>query len=273
MKARRKIIRIDEEKCDGCGQCATACAEGAIEIADGKARLASETYCDGLGACIGECPRGALTIEEREADGFDVAAVNAHLSAEKAPARAPHAKHGHAPAEPGREKHNKDQLPCGCPGSSARSLRAGACPETHAEAAEAGPAPSLLGNWPVQIKLVPVNAPYLDGARLLISADCVPFAFAGFHGKFLDGRVLMVGCPKLDDADFYRSKLAQVFRQNDIRSVEVLYMEVPCCFGLVHLVRTALAESGKEIPLALTKIGVRGDIIEVTKPGACCERT
>ena len=273
MKARRKIIRIDEDKCDGCGECASACAEGAIAIVDGKARLTSETYCDGLGACIGECPRGALTIEEREADDFDAAAVSAHAAGGKTAAAKPHADSGKKPAAPKVQEHGQDRLPCGCPGSSARDLRAG-CPAKavakDAEAVEA--APSLLGNWPVQIKLVPVNAPYFDGARLLISADCVPFAFAGFHEKFLDGRVVMIGCPKLDDADSYRSKLVQVFRQNDIRGVEVLYMEVPCCFGLVHLVLAALKESGKEIPLALTKIGIGGGILEVTKPGACCER-
>jgi Pyruvate/2-oxoacid:ferredoxin oxidoreductase delta subunit len=259
--AVRKIIKIDKEKCIGCGACAVKCAEGAIEIIDGKAEVVKDSFCDGLGACIGECPRGALTIEEREADDFDAAAVSAHAASGKTAAAKPHADSGKKPAAPKVQEHGQDRLPCGCPGSSARDLRAG-CPAKavakDAEAAEA--APSLLGNWPVQIKLVPVNAPYFDGARLLISADCVPFAFAGFHEKFLDGRVVMIGCPKLDDADSYRSKLVQVFRQNDIRGVEVLYMEVPCCFGLVRLVQDALEASGKNIPLILTKIGIQGEV-------------
>ena len=238
MPTRRNIVRIDEEKCNGCGQCATACAEGAIAIVEGKARLVSETYCDGLGACLGECPQGAISIEEREAAEFDAAAVEKHLGDTR------------AQAEPAT-------LLCGCPGTGARTL------ETHVPAMDepAEAAPSQLGNWPVQLHLVPVKAPYLQGARLLIAADCVPFAFADFHRHFLAGRILLVGCPKLDDAAFYRDKLAEILRENDIGSVEVAFMEVPCCFGLVQAVRSAVQESGKPIPVSLTKVSIRGAVL------------
>jgi Fe-S-cluster-containing hydrogenase component 2 len=240
MKSRRKIIRIDEEKCNGCGQCATACAEGAIKIIDGKARLVSEVYCDGLGACIGECPQGALTIKERDAAEFDEKAVERHLAHEKA----------------------KEPLPCGCPGTMAKSLKPRA---TRPSPAEDEPAPSALRNWPVQLRLVPVFAPYFNGAELVVSADCVPFSFADFHKRFLAGRALVVGCPKLDDVELYREKLAQIFAQNEIKSIEVVYMEVPCCFGLVQLVRGALEDSAKNIPLTLTKVGVQGEILATAK--------
>jgi len=247
----RNIIRIDEEKCDGCGQCALACAEGAIEVIDGKARLVSETYCDGLGACLGECPQGAITIEGREAAGFDAEAVTAHLSRL---ASGPVEQERGAAAEAG-------PLAFGCPGSLSRALHAGEPVLKSAGEPPAEAAPSLLGNWPVQMRLVPVNAAYFEGARLLIAADCVPFAFADFHRQLLDGRTLLVGCPKLDDADFYRAKLAQIFGQNDIQSVDIAYMEVPCCFGLVRLVQLALEDCGKNIPLTLVKIGVRGEVL------------
>ena len=260
MRAIRNIIMIDEEKCNGCGQCATACAEGAIAIVDGKAKLVSEVYCDGLGACIGECPTGALTIEQREADGFDYAATEAHLARQG----------GILHADPiGGAAHP----PFACPGSAARSLREAAVPVAADDAAET---PSRLGNWPVQITLVPPTAPYLRGARLVIAADCTAFAFADFHKRFLGGpfgklragRVLLVGCPKLDDVGFYRDKLAQVIGANDIEDIEVVYMEVPCCSGLVRVVRDAIAEADKEIPLTLTKIGIRGEVKERATAGA-----
>jgi len=248
MHARRKIIKIDEEKCDGCGLCVPACAEGAIQVIDGKARLVSEVYCDGLGDCLGECPRGALTIEEREAEEFDEKAVERHLVEQKAQQTAP--------------SQQSDPLPCGCPGSASQTLKPRQTARPDAEG-DAGTTPSALGNWPVQLHLVPVVAPYFNEARLVIAADCVPFSFADFHRKFLAGRALLVGCPKLDDAEAYREKLAQIFRQNDIKSVEVVYMEVPCCFGLVHLVGKALEESGRDIPLSFTKVGIHGEILEV----------
>jgi Fe-S-cluster-containing hydrogenase component 2 len=240
MKSRRKIIRIDEEKCNGCGLCASACVEGAIKIVNGKARLVSETYCDGLGACIGECPQGALTIEERDAAAFDEKAVERRIAEEKA----------------------KEPLPCGCPGTVARTLHDNKiAPAVRAGSAEAA-TPSALGNWPVQLRLAPVFAPYFKDADLVISADCVAYAFADFHKRFLAGRTLVIGCPKLDDTGLYREKLAQILRQNEIKSVEVVHMEVPCCFGLVHLVRQAIAEAGVKVPVTLTKIGVRGEILE-----------
>jgi Fe-S-cluster-containing hydrogenase component 2 len=230
----RKIIRIDRDLCNGCGSCASACAEGAIEMRDGKAELVKDSYCDGLGACIGECPTGALTIEEREAPGFDEHAVKDHLERKAAVA---------APA-------------CGCPSSQARSL-GGAAPAPSAEAV-----PSQLTTWPVQITLVPPGAPFLSGADLLLAADCTPFAFADFHRRFVRGRVVLVGCPKLDDAASYVEKLAQIFAMNGIRSVEVVYMQVPCCGGLVRVAREARDRAGAAIPLRLTRIGLDGSIQE-----------
>lgn len=252
MARRRSIIRIDEEKCDGCGQCAIACAEGAIEIVDGKARLVSETYCDGLGACIGECPQGAITIEVREAEEFDEEAVQRRLAElGREPAEQAHA-HAEAAAE---------TLACGCP--SALSATWGTERPAQAEAGPVGAArPSQLRNWPVQLYLVPPTAPYLEGAELVIAADCTAFALADFNERFLPGRKLLVGCPKLDDAALHRHKLGSIFGQNDIRSIEVVYMEVPCCSGLVRLVRQALADAGKQIPVRLTRIGIHGDVQE-----------
>jgi len=236
----RKIIKIDEEKCDGCGECVPACAEGALEIVDGKARLVSEVYCDGLGACLGECPQGAITIEEREAEEFDLEAAERHLAQRE-------------------EKPAVAEGSAGCPGAASRMLDRGKVePVTGSEET----APSQLGNWPVQLKLVPVRAPYFDGGKLLIAADCTAFAFGDFHRRLLAGTTLLVGCPKLDDTDLYRRKLAQIFIQNDVSEIELVYMEVPCCHGLVSLVQRAIEDSQKTIPLALTKIGVKGDVLE-----------
>ncbi len=237
MRTRRTIVKIDEEKCNGCSQCARACAEGAIAIIDGKAKLVSETYCDGLGACLGECPQGAITTEVREAEEFDPAAVEQHLHS--------------------RSSHAADGPRFACPSSAAHSFARG----------EAGASPSStsqLTNWPVQIALVPPTAPFLRGARLAIAADCTPFAFADFHRQFLAGRVLLIGCPKLDDAGFYRQKLTQLLAANDIQDIEVLFMEVPCCSGLVRIVRDSLADAGLSIPLTLTKIGIHGEIKDRT---------
>ena len=217
----RKIIRIDQEKCDGCGQCVTGCAEGAIQLVNGKAALISETYCDGLGACIGECPVGALTIEEREAPEYSQAEVDKHLA-------------------------NIGRLP--------QSV----CP---ASAAIAQPPVAALGNWPVQLSLVPVTAPYLDRASLLIAADCTAFAFPDFHRRFLKGKVALIGCPKLDDAAFYREKLANIIQMNQVEFIHVVYMEVPCCGELVRLVQGAVADSGCKVPVKLTKIGIAGEVL------------
>lgn len=234
MPAQRKIIRIDEKKCDGCGLCVGACHEGAIQIVDGKAKLVSESYCDGLGDCLAECPQGAITIEEREAEPFDEAAVQRHLKLQAA-------------------------APVGCPGSLARMLT----PDDSVDAGDAaGPVSSKLRNWPVQLHLVPVTAPYLSGAKLTLAADCAPFAYADFHRRFIADRVVINACPKLDDAAHYVEKLTEMVKLNDIAEIEIPYMEVPCCGGLVRIIGTALEQSGKSIPVTLTKIGIRGEILE-----------
>lgn len=230
----RPIVKIDEEKCNGCGKCIIGCAEGALQLVDGKAKLVKESYCDGLGACIGDCPQGAITIEEREADSFDEEAVEQNLRAQQA---------------------------CGggaCPGSTAQRLRL----QKAASPPIGEPASSMLSNWPVQLALMPVNAPYLRGARLLLSADCVPFAAPDFHSRFVAGRVVAVGCPKLDNAQFYQDKLVEIIRHNELAAIDVVYMEVPCCGGLVRIVERALAEAGKDIELTLTKVGLDGRVLE-----------
>ncbi len=219
----RKIIVIDEEKCNGCGQCVTGCAEGAIALIDGKAKLVSEVYCDGLGACIGECPVGALTLVEKEAPEYDQAAVDKHLATI---GRAPHAA-------------------------------ASACPGA---APAMAPTQSQLGNWPLQLSLMPINAPYLERATLLMAADCTAFAYPDFHRHFVKGKVAIIGCPKLDDAAAYREKLAKIIQANHIEFIHVVYMEVPCCGGLVRLVQQAVADSGCKVPVKLTKIGIGGEI-------------
>jgi len=248
----RQIIRIDEDLCDGCGQCVTACAEGALALIDGKARLVTESFCDGLGACIGECPQGALTIEMRDADVFDESAAEA-----QAAHAAHHAAGGDAEAEP-------ESLACGCPGSMVETLRpcgATEVPDGTESAVGIGDRvtpESQLTNWPVQIHLLPIDAPYYAGADLLLAADCVPFAHAGFHEDLLRGRTLAIGCPKLDDAISYIEKLARILGANDIRSLTVAHMEVPCCHGLTHVAAQAVAKSGKQIPVETVVIGRDG---------------
>jgi len=239
----RPIIRIDENKCDGCGLCARACHEGAIVIVDGKARLVSESFCDGLGACLGECPRGAITIEIREAADFDEEAVVQARQAEVPPGA----------------------TACGCPGTMARSLKEMMNPDLSKQVPPPGqegkeniPA-SRLANWPVQLSLVPVNAPYLKKAQLLLAADCTAAACPDFHGRFLEGRVLLMGCPKLDDAKFYEEKIRSIIIENRIETIEVLAMEVPCCGGLVRLVQSAVEEAKRPIALTLTTIGIQGE--------------
>ena len=232
----RKIIHIDQEKCNGCGACAAACHEGAIGMVDGKARLLRDDYCDGLGDCLPACPTGAITFVEREAAPYDEAAVLA------AKAGKAHERHG--------------TLPCGCPGSQARALRR----EVKPAAAPTAPQESELMQWPVQIKLVPVRAPYFDGARLLVAADCTAYAYARFHQDFIRGHITLVGCPKLDSVD-YSEKLAAILTQNDIRSVTLARMEVPCCGGLERAVRTAIDASGKDIPLRTAVISTRGEVL------------
>lgn len=247
----RKIIKIDEDKCNGCGLCVPSCAEGAIQIIDGKARLVKEQYCDGLGACLGECPQDAITIEEREADDFDAHAAEKHIE---------ELKRKEALKKPAEQKP-APQLHA-CPGSALRSFKP-AVPQNDIN--ETKNSASQLSTWPVQLRLVPVTAPYLNNADVLIAADCVPFAFANFHTRFLRNKTVLVGCPKLDDISYYLDKLTDIFKTNNVNSVEIVYMEVPCCFGIVQAVRMAIESSGKEIPLTLTKVGIRGGIVESTR--------
>lgn len=245
----RKIVKIDQEKCDGCGLCVPSCAEGAIAIVNGKAVLSADNLCDGLGACLGECPRDAITVEEREADEFDEAAVEKHLAAQGKPAPPQH----HAPAAQAHQHHAGG----GCPGSRAMSF---ARPQESSTAQPAGSRQSQLAQWPVQLHLVPVTAPYFQGADLLITADCVPVAYAGYHEDFLKGKAVVMGCPKLDDNQFYLQKLTDIFSKSDIRSITVLKMEVPCCGGIAVAAQQALAACGREIPFKVVTIGIQGEI-------------
>lgn len=248
----RKIVQIDADKCNGCGLCVPSCAEGAISIIGGKAVLAADNLCDGLGACLGECPMDAIKIIEREADAFDETAVEEHLNAIGRPAT--QGVHHSAPtgARPGHSHGHG-----GCPGSRAMTLEPAPSP---ASQEEAGARQSRLGQWPVQLHLVPTSAPYFQNADLLIAADCVPFAYADFHKDFLAGKALVIGCPKLDDNSFYMQKLTELFRVSSIRSITVMRMEVPCCGGIVMAARQALAASGKDIPFHEVTVSIRGEI-------------
>jgi Pyruvate/2-oxoacid:ferredoxin oxidoreductase delta subunit len=243
MKVMRKIVKIDEELCDGCGQCVPGCAEGAMEIIDGKARLVSESYCDGLGACLGECPNGAITIVEREAEDFDEEAVEAYLQ-EKA------------------EKPVELPLACGCPSTHIQTF-APKAPDKGDTADGSHPrAKSTLSHWPVQINLVPPTAPFLKGADLLIAADCTPLAYPNFHKDFLKGKVVMMGCPKFDNVEDYILKFTEIFKVADIKSITALIMEVPCCSGLPMIVKRAMDASGKVIPMEEIVISTKGDILK-----------
>lgn len=250
---KRKIITIDEELCDGCGNCASACSEGALQIIDGKARLVKEDFCDGFGDCMGECPTGALKIEEKESKPFDIGATKEYLlktQGEKAVLRMEEAQKKH-------EAKEHKPLACGCPGSMAQSITG----TSSAPAFKHEPSGPQLRNWPVQIHLLPLKAPYYQRADLLVAADCCAYAYAGFHGDFIKGHTVAIGCPKLDNADAYLEKLTTIVRENDIRSVTIVYMEVPCCGGLVRLVEEAVKESRKNVPVKKTKIGIRGQVI------------
>ncbi|OFV65489.1 MAG: 4Fe-4S ferredoxin [Candidatus Syntrophoarchaeum butanivorans] len=217
---KRLIIKIDEEKCDGCGECVIACEEGALEIIDGKAKVVKESLCDGLGACIGECPQGALTIEEREAEAF--------LGAE---------------------------IPV-CPSTKSMVW------EKPSESKETVRTSSELRQWPVLLNLVSPQAPYFKNADLLLVADCVPVAYPNFHADFLKNHAIAVGCPKFDDVNVYLNKVTEILKQSDLKSLTVLYMEVPCCFGLVHLAQEAVKRSGMDVPFKVIKIGIKGEVIE-----------
>ena len=243
---KRRIIHIDEEKCNGCGACADACHEGAIQMTGGKAKLTREDYCDGLGDCLPGCPTGAITFEEREAPAYDGAAVRAARAAKQA-----EASHGC----PGSRPRVMAPPSGGCPGSAPKPV------DAPSATAPACPTPSQLRQWPVQIKLAPVNAPWFDGAKLLVAADCTAYAYGSFHNDFIRNHVTLVGCPKLDGVD-YSEKLEAIIRENDIREVTVARMEVPCCGGLEHAVKQALQRSGKFIPWRVVTIGVDGRILE-----------
>ena len=233
----RKIIKIDENKCNGCGACAAACHEGAIEIIDGKAVLTREDYCDGLGDCLPECPAGAISFEEREAPAYDEAAV---LAAKQ------------------KKKEQDRKIPhAGCPGTQVRQM---VHPKTENSPSHSSAGVSRLGQWPCQIKLAPVNAPYFSGAELLIAADCTAYAYANIHEDFMRGRVTLIGCPKLDSVD-YSEKLTEIIQNNDIKNVTILRMEVPCCGGLEMAAKKALQESGKFIPWQTITISIDGKYI------------
>ena len=232
---KRKIIRIDEEKCNGCGACAAACHEGAIEMVNGKAKLTREDYCDGLGDCLPACPMDAIHFEEREAPAYNEEAVR------KAKMQKTSAK-----------------LPCGCPGTTSKSIRREPCAVPSAKSV---PVTSQLTQWPCQIKLVPVNAPYFDGANLLIAADCTAYAYGNFHNEFIRNHITLIGCPKLDEGD-YAEKLTRIIANNNIKSVKIVRMEVPCCGGIENAVKRALQASGKFIPWQVVTISTDGKILE-----------
>lgn len=228
----RKIIKINEERCNGCGLCAAACHEGAIEMIDGKARLTREDYCDGLGDCLPACPTNAITFEEREAPAYNEAAVLA-----------------------AKQKKEGARLPCGCPGTNSKLIKREAAPTPSTSVT------SQLSQWPVQIKLVPVNAPYFNNANLLVAADCTAFAYGNFHNEFIRNHITLIGCPKLDEGD-YAEKLTSIISNNEIKSVTIARMEVPCCGGIENAVKRALQASGKFIPWRVVTISTDGRILD-----------
>lgn len=237
---KRNIITIDEEKCNGCGLCVNACHEGALQLIEGKARLVSESYCDGLGDCLPECPTGAITIEEREAAAYDKEAVKRNME---------------------RFNPMPETLACGCPGTLAKTIERDER-QTQEPVAQAASAPvSQLRQWPCQIQLVPVHAPYFNNAHLLVAADCTAFAYVNFHQDFMRNKVTIIGCPKLDDVN-YADKLTEILQVNQIKSVTVLRMEVPCCGGIENAVKTALVNSGKMIPWQVVTITTDGTVLE-----------
>ncbi|MBM4275399.1 MAG: 4Fe-4S ferredoxin [Deltaproteobacteria bacterium] len=247
--AKRQIVRIDQEKCDGCGICVPSCAEGAIQIVDGKAVLVEDKFCDGLGACLGECPQDALTIEEREAEEF---VGPAPWAAEA------HGTHGPAPAPQPASPAAAESEVFVCPGSRMRQFQREGAPAVEA-------APSALAHWPIKLRLVAPKAPFFQNARLLVAADCAAFAAGDFHAKYLAGKALVCGCPKFENVEDHVAKLAAILKENDIQEITIVNMEVPCCFGLVQIVRQALEASGKTPPITICTLGATGDLLQQQK--------
>jgi NAD-dependent dihydropyrimidine dehydrogenase PreA subunit len=254
----RKMVKIDEEKCNGCGLCVPSCAEGAIQIIDGKARLIADNLCDGLGACLGDCPVDAISIEEREADEFDEVAVEDHL---KKTGRKPQPHH-----------HEAAALTGGCPSAAVKSFAApaagGGCPSARTmnfseqkeeQSQSVGSRPSRLAQWPIQLHLLPPTAPFFQNADVVLAADCAPFAYADFQEVLLKGKALAIACPKLDNTEPYVDKLVAMITQSNIKSLTVVHMEVPCCNGLIFMARQAIEKSGRDIPFDTVCIGIRGD--------------
>jgi NAD-dependent dihydropyrimidine dehydrogenase PreA subunit len=245
MRSVRKIIKIDEELCNGCGECVGVCAEAALEIVDGKARLVGERYCDGLGACLGGCPTGALAVIDAEAEPFDEAAVEELIASKGGPA--------HKPAPIGAKPHG------GCPGAAMMDFKKAMGQDGARTVTQSGQA-STLSQWPIQINLVPPHAPFLRNARLLVAADCAPAALPSFHSEFLPARVLLIGCPKFDDMDGYFQRFVEIFKRNNIRDVTVLRMEVPCCAPLELMIAAAAQAAGKDVPVEAAVVTRQGEI-------------
>jgi NAD-dependent dihydropyrimidine dehydrogenase PreA subunit len=277
MMAKRKIIKIDDDKCNGCGECIPNCPEGAIQVIDGKARLISDLFCDGLGACIGHCPEGAIKIEEREAEAYDEKRVMENIIKHGKNTIAAHLKHLKEHNETAYFKEALELLKTkgiqapieaahshgahgfsGCPGSRVMEVKPSVGKDRKEYAVDGGS--SELRTWPVQLMLVPVNAPFFKNANLLISADCVPFAYSDFHRKLLKDRILLVGCPKLDDLSVYEEKVADILKNNDIKSVAYAHMEVPCCSGLISVIEKAIKGSGKKILFKEITVTIKGEI-------------
>ena len=238
--AVRKIIKIDEEKCNGCGLCIPNCAEGALAIVDGKAKIVKDIFCDGLGACLGHCPQGALEVIERDALEFDEVAAIEFIQSQGGELK----------------PHPTISKPGGCPGSQMKQISRTETTDSNVKLT------SKLSQWPVQLMLVPVNAPYFKGADLLITADCVPFAYANYHNDFLKDKAVVVGCPKLDDSNYYAEKLSEIIKSNDLESITVLRMEVPCCGGIAAAAKTARDKSGIEIPVKVITISLEGEVLK-----------
>jgi NAD-dependent dihydropyrimidine dehydrogenase PreA subunit len=246
MRKMRKIIEIDEEKCTGCGECILACAEGALALVDGKARMVGEIYCDGLGACIGECPEGALRIIEREAEGFDEAAVEELLKERKE-------------TESAKDGASEKTMACGCPGTRMQTLTDSGVEEIDGEPAELR---SDLGHWPIKLQLLGPQAPFLKGADLVLMADCAAVSLPDLHRRILRGRAVAIGCPKLDDLDAHIDRLAEILKGAKPKSLTVLHMEVPCCRGFVYAAQQAIEKSGIDVPLTRIMVGIKGEILE-----------